>query len=218
MKCLLHPLILLLAFSSLASCRLVKHFLAALPNGCPQFFLNTPNGRITPTILQAGQRYRQICQNYLNVDRFATLYDTQNRIPVYSAYHHVLHTSIDRVDRWRTEPDLTSDEQAVNRDYVNSGMDKGHLYPAYHNNNAEGVRATFTLTNAAPQTGSFNIQWFNQVEQPVNRIIQDNCEGNQAYTVTGVVPSQDTINNRGKDYKNTYAFGVFVSCQKPLIR
>ncbi|XP_036417289.1 endonuclease domain-containing 1 protein-like [Colossoma macropomum] len=201
MKCLLIllriSLILLLAFSSLASCRLVANFLAAPPNGCPQFFLNTPNGRVTPTILQGpNQRYRQICQEHLGVDRFATLYDTQSRIPVYSAYLHVHHAQVVRNDQWRQELGLTNDQQATNNDYANSGMQKGHLYPVYHNDNNVQADATFTLTNAAPQAQAFNNQWFHQVEQPINQHIENNCRGNPAYIVTGVIPSQNTINNR----------------------
>uniref|UniRef100_A0AAR2LTE4 DNA/RNA non-specific endonuclease domain-containing protein n=1 Tax=Pygocentrus nattereri TaxID=42514 RepID=A0AAR2LTE4_PYGNA len=178
-----HPLILLLAFSSLASCRLVDDFLATPPNGCPQFFLNTPNGHVTPTILQPAQRYQRICQEYLGLDRFATLYDTQNRIPVYSAYLHVPHTQID-----------TMRYQCL--DYLNSGMDKGHLYPSYHNNDVEGMDATFSLTNAAPQARSFRTQWFGQVEYPANELIQIDCGSNTAYVVTGVVPDRIlTISN-----------------------
>ncbi|XP_017572258.1 endonuclease domain-containing 1 protein-like [Pygocentrus nattereri] len=196
MKCLLHPLILLLAFCSLAFCRLVDNFINN--NGCPDFFLSTSNGRVTPTILQNQNRYRQICQRYMGRDRFATLYDTQNRIPVYSAYLHVPPARLSRMNEWWTEPDLSHAQQADNRDYLGR-MHRGHLYPASHNNDIEGMDATFTLTNAAPQDQSFNSRWFQHVEEPVNKLILVNCKGNRAYIVTGVVPSKKQINNRVKE-------------------
>ncbi|KAL7861616.1 hypothetical protein SRHO_G00130570 [Serrasalmus rhombeus] len=87
-------------------------------------------------------------------------------------------------------------QQALNRDYLNSGMDKGHLYPSYHNNDVEGMDATFSLTNAAPQARSFRTQWFGQVEYPANELIQIDCGSNTAYVVTGVVPDRIlTISN-----------------------
>ena len=61
---------------------------------CNDFFMNgtTPN---LPGILIDGEvqnqnqnqkRYKLICQLFNNIYRFATLYDTTNRIPVFSAY------------------------------------------------------------------------------------------------------------------------------------
>ncbi|XP_055771027.1 endonuclease domain-containing 1 protein-like [Salvelinus fontinalis] len=64
---------------------------------CNKFFLNgsTPN---LPGILVGGEvqdqnHYKLICQKYNTIYRFATLYNTTNRIPVFSAYTFTGNTS-----------------------------------------------------------------------------------------------------------------------------
>ena len=47
--------------------------------------------------------------------------------------------------------------QALDCDYYQSGFDPGHLAPnAINSRDEEKQTGTFTLTNAAPQYGSFN--------------------------------------------------------------
>ncbi|KAL6478402.1 hypothetical protein MHYP_G00142370 [Metynnis hypsauchen] len=185
MKGLLHPLILLLMISSLASCRLVQDFLDPTNKGCPQFFvMDRPNIRhATPTILQ-GQHYQRICQEYKNKDWFATLYDTQNKIPVYSAFLYINDSA--HQAKWRTEPELGVDKQANDQDYA--GNSKISLYPALN-------EAAFTLTNAAPQ-GNFKLHVLQSFYQQIAQAIKNRCEVYQAYIVTGVVPSTRKINGK----------------------
>ncbi|XP_051580598.1 endonuclease domain-containing 1 protein-like [Myxocyprinus asiaticus] len=182
---LLYLLMVLSAFYSPSSCRVVHDFFGH--GGCPKFFFSVGG----PTILPYP-RFVQICQDLNGIDRFATLYDTQNRIPVYSAYRFYPHASSPRSYSWRKEKDLHDDQQALNEDCLNTCYERGHLYSAYQNNNDEGVHATFTLTNAAPQSHYFNVQWFRFGEQPIDEAVQMACGKNPsfgAYIVTGVVPS-----------------------------
>jgi hypothetical protein len=57
---------------------------------CQKFFLEgkTPNlpGILVGGMVQNQNRYKPICQLFNNIYMFATLYDTTNRIPVFSAY------------------------------------------------------------------------------------------------------------------------------------
>ncbi|KAA8577390.1 hypothetical protein FQN60_016786 [Etheostoma spectabile] len=58
---------------------------------CDEFLLRGTPPRV-PGILEDGgivdpERYKPICQIYKNQRRFVTLYDTRNRIPVFSAYN-----------------------------------------------------------------------------------------------------------------------------------
>ncbi|KAK1792957.1 hypothetical protein P4O66_001598 [Electrophorus voltai] len=183
--------VLLLALTSLASSRLVADFLNN--NGCPQFFLKTARGHVTPPVLR--NPHHLICQRYMGQDRFATLYDTRNKIPTYSAYLYVPHVHLVRANQWWTEPDLTKHNQAQYSDYQGSGKERGHLYPAYQNNNNVQMDATFTLTNAAPQDDKFNKAWFHNVESKLAQQITK-CT-NQVYIITGVVPSNaDFIKNK----------------------
>ncbi|XP_051948681.1 endonuclease domain-containing 1 protein-like [Xyrauchen texanus] len=183
---LLYLLMVLSAFYSPSSGRVVKDFFGI--DGCPQFF-PIPGGPTVPS----DPKFVQICQDHNGIDRFATLYDTVNRIPVYSAYQFSPHVSVSGSSSyWRKENNLRDDQQALNDDYLNTCYERGHLYSVYQNNNEDGVRATFTLTNAAPQSHYFNVQWFNFAEKPIVEDVEMACGKKPpfgAYIVTGVVPS-----------------------------
>ncbi|XP_071756531.2 endonuclease domain-containing 1 protein-like [Centroberyx gerrardi] len=183
----------------------------SLFTNCQQFFLNGNH----PTILtdsSYNNRYQQICQCLLDQNKkpqyfYATLYDTVNRIPVYSAYEFQ-HPPMTRVDRWYIEPQLDGgtipcmdlstsvpapqrgQHQALNRDYEGSGYDKGHLYPVFHTATQSAMLATSTLTNAAPQDSSFNRGKWKSHEMDLVNILQG-CT--QAYVVTGVIPGNQQI-------------------------
>lgn len=77
---------------------------------CNQFFVNG----VSPTVLgdpTTSGRYQQICQCLLDQNGkpeyfYATLYDTHNKIPVYSAYN-LSHVNMNREDRWYVEPQVS---------------------------------------------------------------------------------------------------------------
>ncbi|XP_072526177.1 endonuclease domain-containing 1 protein-like [Salminus brasiliensis] len=179
---------------------------------CPQFFV----GGVHPTVLkdpEDNNRYEQICQCLLDQNErpeyfYATLYDTRNKIPVYSAYEFH-RADVERDDRWNVEPQLDGGtmlcmggqnkiptanrglRQALNRDYDGSGYDKGHLFPVYHTHTVNTMLSTSTLTNAAPQEPSFNRGQWRRYEEDVAALLQKECDG--AYVVTGVVPGNQHI-------------------------
>ncbi|KAL0970656.1 hypothetical protein UPYG_G00245190 [Umbra pygmaea] len=78
---------------------------------CEKFFLDgiTPTipGVLVNGIVQDQNRFKPICQMFNNVYRFATLYDTTNKIPVFSAYTY---NGIDgdgiKRPAWKIEPQL----------------------------------------------------------------------------------------------------------------
>uniref|UniRef100_A0A667Z5P0 Uncharacterized protein n=1 Tax=Myripristis murdjan TaxID=586833 RepID=A0A667Z5P0_9TELE len=153
---------------------------------------------------------------------YATFYDTTNRIPVYSAYLFD-HGNTNRSQSWKIEPEYNyyhyvscclqldgfpgrcmrgglrgiGQNQAKNTDYANpmtvNNYDKGHLYPVRHTSTEDKMKATFTLTNAAPQDRTFNRGHWSRHEENLVNILKA-CP--QAFVVTGVVPGAQTINNR----------------------
>ncbi|XP_031441056.1 endonuclease domain-containing 1 protein [Clupea harengus] len=198
--------LVLLVISPLLSLARVTTF-----SQCPDFFVNG----VSPTVLRDpsnNNRYQQICQCLPDQNGraqyfYATLYDTQNKIPVYSAYT-LSHADIDRDDRWYVEPQIDGGKtecmggqnqipmsnrgqrQALKRDYDGSGHDKGHLFPVFHTSTTGAMLATSTLTNAAPQDPTFNRGRWRIHEEEVVELAEDCLE---AFMVTGVVPGSGHI-------------------------
>ncbi|CAK6978127.1 endonuclease domain-containing 1 protein-like [Scomber scombrus] len=203
---LLVSVFLLLALGYLATAEVV-----AFAGKCNKFFLKKQ-----PPTGPAGPQYREICQkrdpagNY----EFATLYDTSNKIPVYSAYKFQSNGGCSRDTSWYIEPQLDDptkgpemntegtvtepprgDNQALNDDYHKSGYHRGHLVPVYHRNTKACLDATFTLTNAAPQSPKFNSGAWRVAEATVAKKLDTDClnKGFKAYIITGVVPGNTDI-------------------------
>ncbi|XP_067303621.1 endonuclease domain-containing 1 protein-like [Pseudorasbora parva] len=170
------------------------------------FFLNKDPPRFTPSLSST----KHICQCLWDDDGqqmylYATLYNTDWKIPVYSAYVFGS-ANTGRCDPWYIEPQLDGGinanpcmaprghnkdigvKQAVNRDYKGSGYDRGHLYPVQHTNNHISMLATSTLTNAAPQNSSFNQGAWRVHEAAVITDLKKRDKHSCAYVVTGVVP------------------------------
>ncbi|XP_051869071.1 endonuclease domain-containing 1 protein-like [Pristis pectinata] len=157
----------------------------------------------------------RICQRYKNRYHFATLYRTDLRIPVYSAYTYKTPSKSNESYRpcaWFYEPQIddpkasadmksskgkTSNKQAVHSDYMNTSYERGHLYP-YTFNEGDSATASCTLTNAIPKTGDANKKWYHYAERPI-KILAENCHnsGSQMYLVTGSAEyTGGTMNNK----------------------
>lgn len=77
---------------------------------CTGFLHNETLPRV-PGILENGNiqdqnRYKLICQTLNNVTTFVTLYDTKNRIPVFSAYKYKGKNGSRPNITWMTEPQV----------------------------------------------------------------------------------------------------------------
>ncbi|XP_020333753.1 endonuclease domain-containing 1 protein-like [Oncorhynchus kisutch] len=196
---------------------------------CQKFFLEgtTPN---LPGILVGGtvkdqNRYKPICQLYNNAYRFATLYDTTNKIPVLSAYTFTGYIPGRPAEPWMMEPGLEENNnkinemqsmgggiyknQAGNNDYAQDvrrnpkdfkDVSRGHLFPSSHARDLKTQESTFTLTNIVPQDRTFNGGSWREMEERVREKLEMDCISNKgitAYVVTGAVPSSSNkLNNR----------------------
>uniref|UniRef100_A0A8C5TD89 Endonuclease domain-containing 1 protein n=1 Tax=Malurus cyaneus samueli TaxID=2593467 RepID=A0A8C5TD89_9PASS len=90
----------LLLLQVLASCLWLGHSEVVTSfEKCPQFFYEetTPNDALKPN------NPAQICQRYKNQYHYATLYDRDSRIPIYSAYIYQPGNS-SRPKVWLIEP------------------------------------------------------------------------------------------------------------------
>ncbi|KAL7868958.1 hypothetical protein SRHO_G00103420 [Serrasalmus rhombeus] len=170
---------------------------------CKKFFLDEEPPEFKMGTGSEG-RYVQICQRYSNEYHYATLYDTTEKIPGFSAYRYEkgLDCDVDRpVKTWMIEPQLeeeggspamalqgsriTKGLQAYNRDYKLSKHDRGHLYPVCHTPTQVAAESTFTLTNAAPQKCDFNRNWYDEVESKVTPVLNECVNKGTACVVTG---------------------------------
>ncbi|XP_038588252.1 endonuclease domain-containing 1 protein-like [Micropterus salmoides] len=190
---------------------------------CDQFLLEAKPPHV-PRILESGNilnqnRYKFICQTLEDEKMFLTLYDTKNRIPVYSAlkYRGSKDTGRQKTP-WKIEPQLenkndknknmldvdrdrTYNNQAGYKDYKDRSFTRGHLIANSYGFSKSVKMSTFTLTNIVPQEETFNGGSWNRMEQCIKCVMDKYCtnkEGvTEAYVVTGAQPSTTNIlNNR----------------------
>ncbi|XP_008299718.1 uncharacterized protein LOC103371990 [Stegastes partitus] len=186
---------------------------------CAEFLLNKRPPQI-PGILEGGtiqnqNRYKVICQTFMDQRRFLTLYDIKKRIPVFSAYKYKGEQDKGRPKTpWRTEPQLEErndnmrDDQYINQasnaDYKTDNKqryNRGHLFPVSHAFNTDDKKSTFTLTNIVPQAVTFNGGSWEKMESCTKCALQEYCHINngdpEGFVVTGARPSEsNTLNNR----------------------
>ncbi|XP_074882867.1 endonuclease domain-containing 1 protein-like [Buteo buteo] len=207
-------MLLLLLLQVWASCLWLagSEVVTSFESSCPQFFFREtpPNEALQP------ENPAWICQNYKNQYYFATLYDRNRRIPVYSAYLYQPGPG-KRPKTWMVEPQLMSPaypktmekewtllnyfsvsldqlskSQAILKDYKNlTGLNRGHLNPSSHHPDSSSRTATFTLTNIVPQNEKLNGGAWNNYEQQTMTRRTQGC--NATYVVVGAVPGNNYI-------------------------
>ncbi|NWR86542.1 ENDD1 protein, partial [Furnarius figulus] len=199
-----------------ASCLWLGHseLVPSFPSSfCPFFHQNTPpNNALEP------EHPAWICQRYSNRYHYATLYDREERIPVYSAYiyqpgpgkrHRTwmvepqligqnfpkeMETEQNLMQKYKVSQQQINESQAVYGDYSNlKELERGHLSPAGHQNLQNSKIATFTLTNIVPQNSTLNQGAWNTYEEQT--MAQNNQHCKLTYVIVGAVPGNTYISN-----------------------
>ncbi|XP_064905377.1 endonuclease domain-containing 1 protein isoform X1 [Columba livia] len=211
---ILPAMLLLLLLQVSASCFWLgrSEVVTSFEHSCSQFFFRgtPPNEALEP------ENPAWICQRYQNRYYFATLYDRNRRIPVYSAYLYQP-ASGTRPKTWLVEPQLMGptypktmekeqtllnnfgvsldqlrESQAVLQDYKNlTGLNRGHLNPSGQHSDSSSRTATFTLTNIVPQNEKLNGGAWNNYEQQTMMRKTQGC--NTTYVIVGAVPGNNYI-------------------------
>ncbi|XP_073678636.1 endonuclease domain-containing 1 protein-like [Garra rufa] len=183
---------------------------------CSGFFLNGQPpvipGILQNSVSQDNNRYKLICQKYQNAYKFATLYDTTEKIPVFSAYRYTGSFTGRPHISWMIEPQLETLDADMREPCVNQAfpgdywtqntLNRGHLFPNGHAADLITAKSTFTLTNIVPQYASFNNGSWGEMEQRVRSIMhshcrdKDNADNILAYVLTGAVASQAKLLNK----------------------
>ncbi|NXV00610.1 ENDD1 protein, partial [Cettia cetti] len=159
----------------------------------------------------------KICQQYNNEPRFATLYSTKDKIPLYSAFKFTKPAQSEE-ENWLVEPQIDDPEndlhemvheadiggtvanlganQALTSDYVGSGYERGLLNPSFLNEDDFQV-ATYTLTNAVPLSPALSKSWHRDVAKVVEQALVPHCSKmDHLYLLAGAIPS--SVQVKGK--------------------
>ncbi|KAM3590403.1 uncharacterized protein V6R79_008970 [Siganus canaliculatus] len=176
---------------------------------CGHFLLHETPPQL-PGILEDGKvlnqsRYKAICQTWRNRTRFVTLYDVDNKIPVFSAYRYRGAGDGGRLKTfWMIEPQLEEKNtnnmrneqyvhQATSDDYSNSNYTKHQLFPVQRAFDDNDRMSTFSLTNTVPTVVSLNNGSFQKMERCIKSVLQRYCVNGsgevEGFVVTGAQPS-----------------------------
>ncbi|NXG79046.1 ENDD1 protein, partial [Baryphthengus martii] len=159
----------------------------------------------------------KICQQYNKEPRFATLYSTKDKIPVYSAFKYTKPAQNEE-ESWLVEPQIDDPEndlhemvpeadivgtvaslgtnQALTSDYVGSGYERGLLNPSLLNEE-DFQMATYTLTNAVPLSPSLSESWHRDIGRVVEQALVPHCsKRDHLYLLAGAIPS--SVRVKGK--------------------
>uniref|UniRef100_A0A672RIF5 Si:ch211-133n4.10 n=1 Tax=Sinocyclocheilus grahami TaxID=75366 RepID=A0A672RIF5_SINGR len=141
-----------------------------------------------------------ICQECNNINRFATLYDTTKKIPVFSAYQYIRIKKYEsqKKTHWKIE------SQASRGDYYSDtqNLSPGHLFPVCHAADKETAESTFTLTNSVPQRNNIRNGSWKRMEQQTREIMDNYCRDQKnnnrisAYVLVGAKPGNNILNER----------------------
>ncbi|NWU95519.1 ENDD1 protein, partial [Upupa epops] len=179
---------------------------------CNAFFA----GRVPPDGF-AEPFHVKICQHFNKEPRFATLYSTRDKIPLYSAFKYSKPAPGEE-EQWLVEPQLDDPDsalremvreadvagtvanlgasQALSSDYVDSGYERGLLNPGLLHEGDFQV-AAYTLTNAVPLSPSLSQSWHRDVARVVEQALAPHCSQTDAlFLVAGAIPSSVRVKGR----------------------
>ncbi|KAE8619463.1 hypothetical protein XENTR_v10009796 [Xenopus tropicalis] len=141
-------------------------------NECNNFFYkNKPPVGFQDT----AKNKAYICQMYKDTTYFATLYDRDRRIPLFSAY------KMDKKSLLNQKKLKTNQSPEFN------------VEPQGHHGKGDGQEATCTLTNVVPQTKKLNGEIWKKYETEMTDIAKTCTE---MFVVTGIVPGNNRLNAR----------------------
>ncbi|XP_019385854.1 PREDICTED: endonuclease domain-containing 1 protein [Crocodylus porosus] len=201
----------LLAFPGFSQGRVVRVDEAGFAECNGFFYGETPPEGFTEPF------HVKICQRYNKEPRFATLYSTEDKTPLYSAFKYTKPAQ-SREESWLVEPQIDDAEsdldemkheadiggsvnklganQALSSDYADSGYERGQLNPSSLNEDDFQI-ATYTLTNAVPMTPAASKNWHRDVKTIIEQALAPHCENKDSlYLIAGSVPSKVRVKDK----------------------
>ncbi|XP_043944570.1 endonuclease domain-containing 1 protein-like [Protopterus annectens] len=162
-------------------------FAEVLPNfnRCNMFFFE---GKVPSGFSSA---FCNICQRYDNIYHFATLYDTDNRIPVYSAYIYKESAAGGRHDDWKIEPQLADQNWPHDMMKIRDLVEWGNHQMPRVTGIREKVNASQAVNNDYTHQ-SYDRGHLNPVCHQCNRSAKD-----ATFTLTNAAPMNCSLNRGG---------------------
>ena len=108
-------------------------------------------------------------------------YRTDAKVPEWTSYRLLksdLDGPIQRLKKFRYDPDLLPSERSDPKDYANKGFAQGHSAPAEDfNRSLSAMKSTFLISNASPQHVSLNSGKWAQLEKNAREVARkfDTC-------------------------------------------
>lgn len=133
--------------------------------GCPQFFYG---GQPPTTVVDAT-----ICH-----DKYAIGFSYVMKEAQYSAEYLTSGDTPTRKEGWHVEHSLPSKYRMSYSDYTGTGFDRCHLAASADFHSAEAMRATYSMANMLPCTGTLNQGVWSDIESRTRAM-------RPAYVVTG---------------------------------
>lgn len=157
-------------------------------SACPEFYAagqspDLVNKKLTP-------KTRELCN-----EGYVVIHSGITRTPLVSA-EHLTRSSVlkakglPRINSFRPDSRLPSDERAELRDYARSGYDRGHMANAGDASTASAKEGTFLLSNIVPQDPDNNRILFEGVEAAIRTEAKRRGE---LYVLTGPLFQGDEI-------------------------
>jgi endonuclease G len=136
------------------------------------------------TNAKAGQRTTPLC-----FSEFAVMFSGVSRTPLWSAEHLTAEQverarTLTRVDSFHEETRLPIDDRDELRDFVRSGLDRGHLTPSADEDTPEAQHESFTLANIVGQNPISNRGLWGDLESATRRLA---LHRGDLYVITGPV-------------------------------
>ncbi|MCR4376499.1 MAG: DNA/RNA non-specific endonuclease [Rhodospirillales bacterium] len=139
-----------------------------------------PGGAIPDT---PAATLKDLCKTADGEAIFAVRFDTGRKIPAWTA-HRLTVAQKAKIDAdpayakrrvfFSADPELAETEQTPVAAYKNTGFNKGHLVRAQDMNwNAEAYRASYVMSNMAPQRGALNSGPWLGMEKAFQNLIKD---------------------------------------------
>ena len=154
-----------------------------------------------------GDSWEEIALTFVVRDGYWLMHDDNLKTPIWiceELLHEDVHGPLSGRENWCADPELCGmdvcnpsqcDRGSVNRDYVRSGFDRGHLAP---NMNQRGdrdrKRETFYFSNTAPQVGrGFNQSTWQHFE---TELTVHMCVPDRFWAITGLLHLDEDGRNR----------------------